>query len=124
MKVDGITLLQMIKNKEIKDNTKIIDNTGKRYIYYDSTGNLNEITQLIGDDEETERMYQFTPYQLINYTFEIIEEIEKPKNIEELSFKYTNTYGNASQHKASEKDIINKINEISKAVNYLLKQDK
>ncbi len=90
-KVDGITLLQMIRDGKIKDNTKIIDNTGKRYIYYDSTGNLNEITQLIGDDDETERMYQFTPYQLMNYTFEIIEEIEKPNIPQKISFKTTET---------------------------------
>lgn len=62
-------------------------------------------------------------FMILNDEVEIIEEVEKPKKIEPLEFKYTNTYGNVSQHKASERDIIDKINEISKAVNYLLKKE-
>lgn len=113
--------LHMIKDGKIKDRTNIIDNLGKKYIYYDSTGNLNEITQLIGDDEETERMYQFTPYQLISYTFEIIEEIEKPKKIND--FKLRQEKGETLIG-ANMWSIMYKLNEQSKAINYLLEKEK
>lgn len=124
MRVDGITLLQMIKDEKIKDNSKIIDNTGKEYIYYDSTGNLNEITQLIGDNGETERMYNFTPYQLINYTFEILE--EKPKEIERFGH-YNDICIIDKRFNSRALEAINRLNakvdEQTKAINYLLKKE-
>ena len=43
---------------------------------------------------------------------EIIEATEKNKGIEKLNYYYKNTYGRISQHKASEIDIVDKINEI------------
>lgn len=65
---------------------------------------LNDLVEIVKSDDETE----------------IIE--EKPKKIDDLDFKYINSYGNISQHKASEKDIILKIHELTKAVNYLLEK--
>ena len=120
-KVDGITLLQMIKDGKIKDNTLIEVSGGFRthypYIFIDE----NKVPYW-KNKEGTIKTIVYA-IDLLEFEFEIIEEIEKPKEIEELSFKYTNTYGNVSQHKASERDIINKINELSKAANYLLKKE-
>ena len=53
---------------------------------------------------------------------EIIE--DKPNQILELDYKYKNTYGRVSDHKHSELEIIDKVNELTKAVNYLLEDDK
>lgn len=43
---------------------------------------------------------------------EIIEEPQEHKIPEKINYKYKNMYGNISQHKQSEIDIIDKINEI------------
>lgn len=114
-----IDLLNEIANgeevpKKIKWNYHI-------YIYDEQYDDYYEETTALFENEMNNGML----LKNLNDEVEIIEEVEKPKKIEPLEFKYTNTFGNVSQHKASERDIIDKINEISKAVNYLLeKSDK
>ena len=48
----------------------------------------------------------------LNNEIEIIEEVEDKEyeDIEELSYKYINTYGNVSQHRKSEEPLIDTIN--------------
>src|SRR5574344_1302982 len=50
----------------------------------------------------------------LNNRVEIVEEDEP---IEEIKYCYKNTYGRISQHKASEIDILDKLNEVIRKVN-------
>ena len=46
---------------------------------------------------------------------------ELDNNIEKLDYTYKNMYGNISQHRQSEKELIDKINEIIDVINELKK---
>lgn len=58
---------------------------------------------------------RFLNYKVLNKEFQlycVLEEPQEHKIPEKINYKYKNMYGNISQHKQSEIDIIDKINEI------------
>lgn len=120
MKIKVIDLFNDIaNNKPVPSRVKILD-----YIYHFDIDE-NTYTRYINNDLDNPRglledIDLHNAYVWFNLEVEIIE--EKPKKIDELSFEFINSHGNISQHKASEIDIINKINELTKKVNYLLKK--
>lgn len=129
MKVDGITLLQMIKDEKVKENTLIEVSGGVRTHYpYVKFG---ENKRLYWENEHYTINQVVLTDDLLEYTFEIIEEKEKPKEIELLNIecddKHQNYYivnecGTKCFLTKHSKMIAEQQNEIAKAVNYLLKK--
>ncbi|MDE6284764.1 MAG: hypothetical protein K2M17_03380 [Bacilli bacterium] len=127
-KVDGITLLQIIKSGKIKEGTKIVE------LYHGLP------TQHILKYENGEVIWKPGEFVLSdlyndNYTFGIIE--DRPKEIEKLTLKGKDIgYGVMKEWldftpNDNEQKICSAIeatgivtNEIIRAVNYLLKKDK
>ena len=72
--------------------------------YYDNSADIDLMSALSMSKEE------------LNYGVEIIEELEDKEydDIEELNYKYVNTYGNISQHRKSEEPLIDTINALIK----------
>ena len=105
MKITIYELLGLIKDgkvpKKIKWSEKILvwDEKRKDYVFV----------------ETENRYYLFLGFETcyLNDEVEIIE--EKPKHIEEIKAKYTSQVGKL--------ELANKINELSKAVNYLLDKE-
>ena len=64
----------------------------------------NEIIYGLGEDRRLDI--------ILDEEVKIIEEPQEHKIPEKINYKYKNMYGNISQHKQSEIDIIDKINEI------------
>lgn len=122
MKVDGITLLQMIRDGKIKESTLIEVSGGVRthYPYVKVYGNKRLFWE--NDDEKCGVVVSD---ELLEYTFEIIEEIEKIKidkrdkslttNIDEV--RYYVDFGESIPLLAA------KMNETINRVNYLLKKE-
>lgn len=133
-KVDGITLLQMIKDGKIKDGNKI---SCSDFVssYYFKSGTLGYYNK---DENGIIKFVELSLKDIIENikyaTYEIIEEIEKPKEIELLNIecddKHQNYYivnecGTKCFLTKHSKMIAEQQNEIAKAVNYLLeKSDK
>lgn len=120
MKIDGIKLLEKIKNKEIKEGTKIncsrfnydcvhIVYEGGRLNLYESNGERYDEDKWSG---------VITAEDLLNYTFEILEE---DKEIEELNIserrKRIDCYPLTVE-------IMAKINELIKEVKKIKKEGK
>lgn len=110
MKYTGIELLQVIKDKKIKEKTKI------RVLYLGlPTKHILKVTEdnLIWEPGE----FYVGELWDENYTFEVIE--EKPKKIEEMECNVESWF-TPSQ---ADIEIIKKVNEIRNAVNYLLEKE-
>jgi hypothetical protein len=110
MKVDGITLLQMIRDGKIKPDTKLKSEDR----YYKVTGYkgifcCDEDGYFGGDDEIYARV-------LLEHDFEIIE--EENKEIKELKLEDFEGLGCMELHEVFN----NKINELVRAVNNLIKE--
>ena len=112
-KVDGITLLQKIRDGKIKDNTKIYSSDFvSPYYFFNGT---------LGYYDSNNYFYELSLKDVIenlNYaTYEIIEEVEKYRVSTQMASYDIERYPEAI-------DIINNdIRELTKAVNYLLKKD-
>ncbi len=115
IKVDGITLLQMIRDGKIKDNTLIKVSGGFRVHYPYIKFGLKK--RLYWENEEHTINQAVLSDDLLEFDFEIIEEDEKPKEIDEVMCIDTR----------ETRDCIIKfqvrLNELTKAVNYLLKKE-
>ena len=88
--VNGIELLQKIKNRELKLNAKIS-------VYYDNliTDTLDLVAELIYKGNEviwTENTFRFSMLYDDNYLFEIVEEKTIQENISRLSYQQIGTY--------------------------------
>lgn len=88
--INGIELLQKIKNGELKLNTKIS-------VYYDDliTDTLDLVAELTYKGNEviwTENTFRFSMLYDDNYLFEIIEEKIIQENISRLSYQQIGTY--------------------------------
>ncbi len=122
MKVDGITLLQMIKAGKIK-NTDIYTH-GKKILWGENGINSGEDI-LVWESEYKGKKITVDTYDLLNNEFEI-ELIEEDKPIEKLDINKINTDLNFANHysKANMKNnlkyVTEKINEI---IAYLKKGD-
>lgn len=69
--------------------------------YYDKEGNYTILDILSANN------------QALTHLYDKVEIIEEQKKIpEKLDYKYRNTYGNISQHKQSEIDIIDTLNSV------------
>lgn len=68
-------------------------------------------------DEQTSFIEDKFDFYKINDKVEILE--EEKKIPEKLNYKYRNMYGHISQHKQSEIDIINTLNEVIDYLDYL-----
>lgn len=120
----------MIRDGKIKENTLIEVSGGVRahYPYVKVYGNK----RLFWEDDDG-KCSVVTSDELLEYTFEIIEEIEKPKEIKLLDIKCENGITNncyllnengtkcfLTKHS---KMIAEQQNKIAKAVNYLLNKE-
>ena len=111
-KIDGIELLRMYRDGELSSNTKIksLSATGNIYYMVVSSG-ADKIVYQDGTAVSTGYLTN------TKNSFEIIE--EKPKKIEELKGSYTDNACLTDQQRVTAK----KINELTKAVNYLLEKE-
>lgn len=118
-RIDGITLLDMMKNKEIKNGTKIYMtykneefNNSSNYKFYTT---YEEYTSLYvwreEKNKEDERTRSLNTKDLLDKDFYILEET---KEIEELKTEYKTTF--------IETEIVDKINELARAVNKLIEE--
>ena len=94
---------ELFELQEIRDGYKIYKDEHLDYLF--------------GDDYDWECC--------LNDEIEIIEEPkEELEEIDKIQYYYKNTYGNISQHKKSETDIIDKINELIESQNNMIKKIK
>ena len=124
-KVDGITLLQLIRDGKIKENTLIEVSGGVRTHYpYVKFG---ENKRLYWESDHYPINQVVLTDDLLEYTFEIIEETKKPKEIDEWGKKPFEDLDkdNLSLEKLQIylRICIRNQQEIIKAVNYLLKKE-
>lgn len=127
MKIDGITLLQMIKEDKIKPNTKIKVTGGYRTHHSYAFFGENKILYWKSENGLTGQVVLSD--ELLKYEFEIIEENTK---IEEIILSNNRIVSNLNEEvkyidtNLKDREIyIKKINELIRAVNYLLeKSDK
>mgnify|MGYP007031360614 FL=1 len=128
-KVDGITLLQMIKDGKIKENTLIEVSGGFRthhpYIRIESE---RKIPYWLSEDEKVKTIVY--AIDLLEFEFEIIEEIEKQKVLEkiELDDNCFIDYDETGRHfiNTNRKDrniYMPRINWLIDKVDYLLKKE-
>lgn len=122
MIVDGITLLTMIRDGAIKENTKFKDNLGEEYIYKD-----DGYGGLILYKEDTLNNEYYTPdYSFFtdkDITFEILSEQEEEIDIEAIE-EIPNKILNLEDLEEYIIDYHNKINDLIKAVKQLNKKIK
>ena len=113
--IDGIKLLQKIKNNELKFNQKI-------NVYFDNTltGTLDLEAVLIYRGDEvlwSENTFRFSMLYDDNYLFEIVE--DKPI-IEKIEIKKYNFHNdNHSKLLKNQEQLSNKLNELIDVVNEL-----
>lgn len=117
-RIDGITLLDMMKNKEIKNGTKIYMTfkneclNNNRYKFYTIYGRYIQLHVWREEkNKEDEEIRYLDTEDLLNKDFYILEE---NKEIEELKTEYKTTF--------IETEIIDKINELARAVNKLIEE--
>lgn len=122
--VDGIELLRMIRDGELKENTKIEDDLGEKYIYKDDgCGNLT----LYKEDIITKEYYtpDYSFFTAKDNKFEIIEDkeidIEAIEEIEEFELDQFITMNNSERFDRTMIEY-SKINELIKAVKQLNKK--
>ena len=116
----GIELLKMIKNYEIKEGTEInVLRVNEDYCCFDVVAKLKYSDNDLHWSPGTFRSFMLWDN---DYFFEIIESLEMPDKIEELKIKeIKNVSGrDVYYYYGSENKEVNKINELIKAVNYLL----
>lgn len=123
MKVDGITLLQMIKDGKIKDNTLIEVSGGTHaHLPYVIFG---ENKRLYWAHCKTNLQGVVISDELIEYEFEIIEEnIKKIELDDDCFIDYDNTGRHLITTNRKDRNIyMPKINWLIEKVNYLLKKE-
>ena len=122
-KIKMIELLNMIANGELKNNTKfnIINEDGDIIkCKYSSTypGYIWVI-----DNEEVSFNYKIDHLRILSYEVEILE--DNTEEIEELDEEWTYIEGQVEKTwSKSELELVNKINELVKAVNEIRKENK
>ena len=117
MKTTIYELLGLIKDgkapSDIEFNLeKYYMNCEGEYIRFDAYGNLIYLSK------------EYNILKCLNYEVVIIEEVENKEyeDIEEMSYKYVNTYGNISQHRKSEEPLIDTINALIRNQKYILER--
>lgn len=78
-------------------------------------------------DEDEDYVFSCSRYDItsmLDGEAEVLEEVEDKEyeDIEEVSYKYVNTYGNISQHRKSEEPLIDTINALIRNQKYILEQ--
>lgn len=120
-KVDGITLLQMIKEGKIKENT-LIEVSGGFRTHYPYMRFVGISGRLYWESEDSAISQAVLTDDLLEYEFEITEEVKKPKKIKKWDYdidRFTDSYDTALIALASQNE------DLRNAVNYLLeKSDK
>lgn len=125
----GYEILSKVLNNELKPKTIIM--TKHEIEYFDDSKDYD--FYLVGNDKMIHRCNKegklgakfqdrFLNYKVLQKDFEIYKVIEE--DIEELNYKYINTYGNISQHRKSEEQLIDKINELVRELNKIKKEGK
>lgn len=87
--------------------------------------NDGDIDFYIGEDfDGTLLLEKLDDTNELNDEIEIIKEVEDKEyeDIEELGYKYINTYGNISQHRKSEEPLIDTINALIRNQKYILER--
>lgn len=116
----GIELLQMIKNNEVEEGTEInVLRVNEECCCYDVMAKLKYTDNDLLWSPGT---FRSSMLWSADYLFEINESLEMPDKIEELKIKeIKNVSGrDVYYYYGSENKEVNKINELIKAVNYLL----
>ncbi len=130
MIVDGITLLQMIKDRKIKENTLIEVSGGTRTHY--PYVRFSENKRLYWENEDNSIHQAVLTDDLLDFEFEIIKEPEKPKKIDEEHNFYSCSEYNSYNHEIDRvlyilralNHLEEKVGKTAKIINYLLEQDK
>lgn len=88
MKVDGITLLQMIRDGKVNDKTKInaYDNSLKIELIYDKEYDCLMHNEDYISGESNHETFNFTSWQLLNFKFQIIEQEEDKETKPSIDF--------------------------------------
>lgn len=120
MKIDGITLLQMIKEGKIKENTLIEVSGGTRTHYPYIRFSKNK--RLYWENKDSSISQAVLTDDLLEYEFEIIE--EKPEKIEPLELV---NFSKFKEMNPEERYLItakeyDKLEELRLAFNYLLER--
>ncbi len=117
-KVNGITLLKMIKDKKLKNNTKI-------NVLFDDDLIYDLVSELRYQDNEL--IWEPNTFRVAmlyddSYLFEIIE--DNPKKIETLDNRYYDPINGCYCGKKvlGEDMLVDKINELVDRLNYLLEK--
>ena len=134
-KMTGLRLLEEITNNNIscgtmirykRDDLILCSNPPKPvYEYYKFTKGDGRFHRC---DENgklgAKGQKRFMNYGTLTKEFEILEEVEDKEyeDIEEISYKYVNTYGNISQHRKSEEPLIETINALIRNQQKIIKQ--
>lgn len=123
MVVDGVEVLRMIRDGEIKDKTKIKDDC-KTYVYDSKVGSFFEDD---ANDDGNHIMHYFTDIEFSRTKFEILSEdkeinIQAIEEIEKIDFNGID--GRANLDIKSAREIGQKINALVKAVKQLDKKIK
>lgn len=109
-----IDLLNKIANGE--EVPKKIDYNGEIFIYNETLKRyVHEINKY--SDSSTYCLGGYFALDMsLDHKVKVLEELEykEYEDIEELSYKYVNTYGNISQHRKSEEPLIDTINALIK----------
>ena len=111
----GIELLQMIKNYEIKEGAEInVLRVNEDYCCFDVVAKLKYSDNDLHWSPGTFRSFMLWDNE---YLFEISESIKVPNKIEEINFvdEFSDSYYDTCLIKTKDK-----VNELIKAVNYLL----
>ena len=113
----GIELLQMIKNGELKEGTKVnVIKLDERFNVYDYSI-VTTITFIHNNLEWPSGTFRSSMLWDNDYLFEIVESKEVPNKIEEINFvdEFSDSYYDTCLIKTKDK-----VNELIDAVNYLL----
>ncbi len=113
----GIELLQMIKNYEIKEGTEInVLRTNEECCCFDVVAKLKYSDNDLHWSPGTFRSFMLWDN---DYLFEIVESKEVPNKIEKLYHIFNDSNKQETYYKLVD-EMFYKVNELIKAVNYLL----
>jgi hypothetical protein len=118
--VDGVELLRLIRDGEIKENkTKIIDKASEeKYLFFD--GNIT-------DEQGVDLLYQVSDIDFATGKFEILSEEDEEIDIQAIIFfnevRDLSTWSNGILSE-NQREIFKKIRELTKAVKQLDKKIK
>lgn len=125
--IDGLELLRMIKNRELKDGTRIDIESDSTYEFYTVIDGDSLNMYRVEDDGEDEFCRTVSTYDLLNKKFYIQENKETEIDIQSIELfdeiRDVSTWSNDTLS-FNQRSIISKVNKIIKAIKQLDKKIK